>query len=559
MNHERSLGYAVSPELAGLVEKFYLQTLSEPENRRLNELLRHDEKARSFLLAYGSIHARLSWEYGPTLSEKPLARFKHSAAEHGGPLSGRMLSKESRFGWLAWPFRSGRPSLVRLGWALTAMTFLLGAVLMARFRPWQPEPLAVVTRCLGAQTEDSRGAIRPGQRLEPGRLSLDAGTVEITIQNGARILLEGPATLELLTPLRAYLQAGRAVVHVPQAASGFVLETRDANVLDVGTEFGVKVGPDRGTEVQVYQGSVFTSAKSAAGRTTSPQRMLAGSAARLDPDAIDTFQDLPFAPDRFVRQLPETKSGNTATLPLSNQPRWDRIELMPVRTPVVVDGNLSEWDRQKMFRSLCDGAKDHGVEGGMMYDANYLYVGARVADPAPMRNVIDPAADGDAGWRGGGVQVRISTDRTLGWPVDANADIYYQGQPIKLRPQDLNEKLVHLTLWHHAPSQKDCLHISYGMDFHGGQTNPNGYRAAFRKDADGQGYTLEYAIPWALLKAQGDPPRAGDTLAATWTVHWSDDSGRRWRGQLVEIRNPSESLRNNPWDRASSWGKAIYR
>ena len=212
-----------------------------------------------------------------------------------------------------------------------------------------------------------------------------------------------------------------------------------------------------------------------------------------------------------------------------------------------------------MFHSQCDGAKDYGVEGTMMYDAQYLYVSAHVADPAPMRNLIDPATDGDMGWKGGGLQVRLSTDRALGWPVDANAEIYYQSQPIKQRLQDVNEKIVHLTLWHHAPSQKDCLHISYGMDFHGGQTNPNGYRAAFRKDADGRGYTLEYAIPWELLKAHGDPPRAGDTLAATWTVHWSDESGRRWRGQLVEIRNPSEPLRNNHWDRAASWGKAIYR
>jgi hypothetical protein len=349
------------------------------------------------------------------------------------------------------------------------------------------------------------------------------------------------------------------VVHVPKAASGFVLETRDASVLDVGTEFGVKVGPDRGTEVQVYQGSVFTSAKSSGGRTNSPQRLLAGTAARLDPDATDTFQDLPFAPDRFVRQLPETGYGSKDAVPLSNQPRWDRIEIMPADQPVVVDGSLSEWDRQTMFCSRCDGAKDCGVEGALMYNADYLYVGAHVADPAPMRSLIDPATDGDAGWRGGGLQVRLSTDRTLGWPVDANADIYYQGQPMKPRLQDGNEKIVHLTLWHHAPSQKDCLHVSYGMDFHGGQTNPNGYRAAFRKDADGRGYTLEYAIHWALLKAQGNPPRAGDTLAATWTVHWSDGSGRRWRGQLVEIRNPSEPLRTNHWDRAASWGKAMYR
>jgi hypothetical protein len=263
---------------------------------------------------------------------------------------------------------------------------------------------------------------------------LEAGTVEVTIQSGARILLEGPATLELLTPLRAYLQAGRAVVHVPEPASGFVQETRDANVLDVGTEFGVKVGPGPGTEVQVYQGSVFTTPKLLGGHTNSPQRLFSGSAARINPEAVEPIQSLPFAPDRFVRQLPETKSGSKDILPLSNQPRWDRMEIMPASQPVVIDGNLSEWDRQKMFRSQCDDAKDYGVEGAMMYDAACLYVGAHVADPAPMRNIIDPATDGDAGWKGGGVQVRLSTDRTLGWPVDANADIYYQGQSMKQRP-----------------------------------------------------------------------------------------------------------------------------
>jgi hypothetical protein len=558
MSHERPPENGVAPELARLVGQFYLQTLTEPENRRLNELLRQDDKARSFLLAYGSIHARLSWEYGPTLADKPLAQFSRVEDAAGRLRPDHTNQEESGSNWLAW-LSQRRPTFVRLGWAFAALALGLGVFLVPRLRPARPEPLAVITRCLGAQTADSRGAILPGQHLEAGRLFLEAGTVEVTIQNGARILLEGPATLELLTPLRAYLQAGRAVVHVPKAASGFVLETRDASVLDVGTEFGVKVGPDRGTEVQVYQGSVFTSAKSAGGRTNSPQRLIAGRAARLDPDAIETFQNLPFAPDRFVRQLPEAKSGSKDTLPLSNQPRWDRIEIMPTSQPVVVDGTLSEWDRQTMFRSQCDGAEDHAVEGGLKYDADYLYVAAHVADPAPMRNVIDPATDGDVGWKGGGLQVRLSTDRALGWPVDANAEIYYQGQPMKQRLQDVNEKIVHLTLWYHAPSQTDCLRVSYGMGFHDAQTNPNGYRAAFRKDADGRGYTLEYAIPWALLNAQSDPPRAGDILAATWTVHWSDDSGRRWRGQLIEMRNSSEPLRNNPWVSAAGWGKALYR
>ena len=86
MSHEISPENGVTPELAGLAEKFYLQALSEPENRRLNDLLRHDDKARSFLLAYGSIHARLSWEYGPTLADRPLALFSRAADESSSQL-----------------------------------------------------------------------------------------------------------------------------------------------------------------------------------------------------------------------------------------------------------------------------------------------------------------------------------------------------------------------------------------------------------------------------------------------------------------------------------------
>ena len=94
------------------------------------------------------------------------------------------------------------------------------------------------------------------------------------------------------------------------------------------------------------------------------------------------------------------------------------------------------------------------------------------------------------------------------------------------------------------------------MDLHGVQVNPTGYQGVYRKDADGRGYTLEYTIPWQLLHAAEDPPRAGDELAAMWLVHWSDPAGRNWQGQLIDVMKP-----NAPgWNflRAATWGKAIY-
>ncbi len=51
-------------------------------------------------------------------------------------------------------------------------------------------------------------------------------------------------------------------------------------------------------------------------------------------------------------------------------------------------------------------------------------------------------------------------------------------------------------------------------------------------------YTLEYTIPWTLLRASRRPPQPGDVLGAKWTVHWSDREGRISRGHLVEITYP---------------------
>jgi len=71
------------------------------------------------------------------------------------------------------------------------------------------------------------------------------------------------------------------------------------------------------------------------------------------------------------------------------------------------------------------------------------------------------------------------------------------------------------------------------MDLHGLKVNPPGYQGAYRKDADGRGYTLEYSIPWSLLNAADDPPRAGDELAAMWLVHSGDPAGLKWQGQMI--------------------------
>jgi hypothetical protein len=100
------------------------------------------------------------------------------------------------------------------------------------------------------------------------------------------------------------------------------------------------------------------------------------------------------------------------------------------------------------------------------------------------------------------------------------------------------ERVTSMILWHDAKSGRASLGLQHSFDFQRPAFAPAGWEGAFRKDADGLGYTLEYAIPWRLLHCESDPPRAGDVLGALWTVHWSDAEGRYCVGELVEVTNP---------------------
>jgi hypothetical protein len=47
------------------------------------------------------------------------------------------------------------------------------------------------------------------------------------------------------------------------------------------------------------------------------------------------------------------------------------------------------------------------------------YLGAHVNDPFALRSAIDPATDGEFGWRGGGLQIRLRKDPNgLGYTVE---------------------------------------------------------------------------------------------------------------------------------------------
>lgn len=530
-------------ELFGLCEALCRDELTDGQHQRLQEIVKVDEELRRAYVRYLHMHVclRRAFESGEE-SPSPLAR---SASGDGASV-------------LALPAGKTVPSAWRMRGLIAAS--LLLAVGLASLVGWLARPeaddsVATLTRAVGC-TWQGPNPPAPGDRLRAGRLELNAGIAELTFRNGAIVVVEAPAVLELAGPMRGYLHNGRIVVRVPPSASGFVIDTPRAHVLDLGTEFGVGVGQSGDTLVQVFDGTVVADFKNPATGAVEQQRLTAGQTVQFDGEDDAHLQTVVSVPERFVRRMPPaTERGDQQLVPYNRQ-RFDAMHIVPAAKPPTIDGDLGDWDRSGAFLCPCEEpfARDYFVEGAMMYDRDNVYIGAHVGDPAPMCSVIDPTVDPTLGWKGGGVQVRLSTDRGLGWPVDATNLLARPKSP--MRPQDVSAKLCHLTMWHHAPTRRASLHIAHGMGFRPEAVNPAGFRGAFRKDADGRGYVLEYAIPWRLLAAADDPPRAGDVLGCTWNVHWSDEEGRLWRGYLVDVLNPNE--KGFTYWSALTWGRAVF-
>lgn len=525
-------------------------TLSDAEFHELSGRLAQDPQARAAWFLRNDIDVGLA---------------RKSAADGGAPPTPFPVATPQAAG------RRGRQLLA----ALATTACLVALVLIAgRTLPRSRDaaavgaaPLATITDAQFVLARDAADALTVGQAVEAGRVKLAAGLLQFTLRNGVVITLQGPASLDLIDEGRAFLFDGAAVVKVPKGMSGFRLDTATTEVLDLGTEFAVRAGNGAATDVQVYDGAVI------ANRTGGgfPTRLEAGEAARFGSAADLNPRPIPFVEGRFIRNtsvsrpIEDHRHRDDAgyALRVYGRPRFDSIRVFRAPARVSIDGRLDEWSGPG-FASALPGRNEasHGVRGSMMYDDEHLYIAAHVADPAPLRNSYDPELDPHIAWQGGGLQVRFSADRRMGWPVDANSPEYYLARRISPneteREKSQNQKLSHLTLWHHAASGRACVAINHGTHYADPIVNPIGAHGSFTADADGRGYTLEYAIPWRLLNAADDPPRSGDVLGTVWQAFWSDESGRLWRDQLIEVRNLDEPARLSPHERAACWGRAEF-
>jgi hypothetical protein len=159
---------------------------------------------------------------------------------------------------------SSRRSLARRG-VLSALVACIA--LLAAYTGWRVivptaqhrgPAIAKVSRSVNASWKQGERRWAVGDSLHPGdRVDMQDGRAELQFEHGAVMVIDGAVSLELVSAQSVSLIRGAATTRLNKAKSGsFDVQTPSARVVDLGTEFGVRVQDDGKTDVVVFEGAV---------------------------------------------------------------------------------------------------------------------------------------------------------------------------------------------------------------------------------------------------------------------------------------------------------------
>jgi ferric-dicitrate binding protein FerR (iron transport regulator) len=216
------------------------EQLDKAGMEELEDCLRRDGHAREHFVRYAQFHTYLHLE---ARAQEAAARALERIEVLSAAVGAKKRSRGRALRWLS--IAAGLLLAVAAGWWLLRMGIA-----------WQPpEDESAIAWLVNAQDCSWAGA-GPMGNLQAGRiLEIQRGLAEIHFQCGARVILEGPSVLELLSSKSARLASGKLTARVPVEAIGFEVLSPEGKVIDRGTEFGV-VSEKGSTEVYVFEGKV---------------------------------------------------------------------------------------------------------------------------------------------------------------------------------------------------------------------------------------------------------------------------------------------------------------
>jgi hypothetical protein len=149
-------------------------------------------------------------------------------------------------------------------------------------RLWFPSEIATLSSSMQANWADS-AVLKSGDRLTRRKkpLRLTQGMVDVVFDTGARVVIEAPAQFRIKSAKRMTLLSGRVFAEVPPSARGFTVDTPQASIVDMGTQFGVKVESGISSDLHLFKGKASLTPAGAAGSGKS-EIIAAGQAGSVD-------------------------------------------------------------------------------------------------------------------------------------------------------------------------------------------------------------------------------------------------------------------------------------
>ncbi len=297
---------------AAMLEK----ELVPAEHARLEHLLETSQAARRLYVAF--VHDSTGLQLWARRHQA------ESVAQLGASELGDRPTKPASPALLDWRSHPGRflaaaAALTCVFWlALTALLFSWNDSARPSSSPRHvPVAVAQLLAVSEARWSDRQRPLAVPTRLMQGQtLELESGLAEIAFDGGARVILQGPTKFILDHASRGHLITGRLAARLPDRARGFVVETALADIIDLGTEFGVEVvdGAEQKTaSVVVFEGAVEVALPANAEMAPlEPKKLHSGQSLHIRgtrngsvEGAPQLFQGPPPHALQFVRAMPQ--------------------------------------------------------------------------------------------------------------------------------------------------------------------------------------------------------------------------------------------------------------
>ncbi len=271
-------------QIADLIQQLIDDVISPSDLEALNEILKKNPRAREILVDAMEIHSLLSEKTSKS------AQIPEIAAEIV-PIE-KIVKRQ-------------RQRAIRASILSAAAAIVVGLFILKQFLVTAPESGAEFATSPGTEFTLSNQEESDTQKtriLKVGSsIQLSQGTVELKLSSGVRSVLTAPAHLTLTAANEVRMHEGLGWFHVPEEAIGFTVESKDLKVVDLGTEFGLKVSPEQHDEIHVFKGKVEATSL----RVKKPSMIVsAGEAKRIDP--IGRLNSIPLDSELFLTSLTKT-------------------------------------------------------------------------------------------------------------------------------------------------------------------------------------------------------------------------------------------------------------